>query len=43
MKDGRPVVAVAVFLEEAGKGGSAEAARIAGRVMQGVIADRGGK
>jgi penicillin-binding protein A len=43
MKDGRPVVAVAVFLEEAGKGGSAEAARIAGRVMQGVIADKGGK
>ncbi|GHJ46605.1 penicillin-binding protein A [Catellatospora sp. TT07R-123] len=43
MKDGRPVVAVAVFLENAGKGGSGEAARIAGQVMRGVIADKGGK
>ncbi|HEX6682852.1 MAG TPA: penicillin-binding transpeptidase domain-containing protein [Candidatus Limnocylindrales bacterium] len=43
LKDGRPVAAVAVFLENAGKGGSAEAARIAGQVMRGVIADRQGK
>ncbi|HZM78462.1 MAG TPA: penicillin-binding transpeptidase domain-containing protein [Candidatus Limnocylindrales bacterium] len=43
LKDGRPVAAVAVFLENAGKGGSAEAARIAGQVMRGVIADKGGK
>jgi peptidoglycan glycosyltransferase len=43
LQDGRPVAAVAVFLENAGKGGSAEAARIAGQVMRGVIADKGGK
>lgn len=43
MKNGQPVAAVAVFLENAGKGASSEAARIAGRVMQGVIADKGGK
>jgi peptidoglycan glycosyltransferase len=43
LKDNRPVAAVAVFLENAGKGGSAEAARIAGQVMRGVIADRAGK
>lgn len=43
LKDGQPVAAVAVFLENAGKGGSGEAARIAGQVMRGVIADRAGK
>ncbi len=43
LKDGQPVAAVAVFLENAGKGGSAEAARIAGQVMRGVIADKAGK
>ncbi len=40
LKDGQPVAAVAVFLENAGKGASSEAARIAGQVMRGVIADR---
>jgi len=39
--DGVPVSAVAVFLEHAGDGGSAEAARIAGQVMRAVLADRG--
>jgi peptidoglycan glycosyltransferase len=43
LKDGQPVAAVAVFLENAGKGGSSEAARIAGQVMRGVIADKTGK
>jgi peptidoglycan glycosyltransferase len=43
LKDGQPVAAVAVFLENAGKGGSSEAARIAGQVMRGVIADKAGK
>jgi penicillin-binding protein A len=43
MKDGRPISAVAVLLESAGKGGSAEAARIAGQIMRAVIADSGGK
>jgi peptidoglycan glycosyltransferase len=43
-KDGQPLSAVAVLLESAGSGGSAEAARIAGRVMRAVIEDsrRGG-
>lgn len=41
ISDGVPVSAVAVFLENAGDGGSAEAARIAGQVMRAVIADRG--
>jgi peptidoglycan glycosyltransferase len=40
--DGEPVSAVAVFLENAGAGGSSEAARIAGQVMRSVIADQGG-
>jgi len=39
--DGEPVSAVAVFLENAGTGGSAEAARIAGQVMHAVVAERG--
>ena len=43
LKDGQPIAATAVFLENAGKGGSAEAARIAGQVMRGMIADRAGK
>lgn len=41
MADGEPVSAVAVFLENAGSGGSAEAARIAGQVMHAVVAERG--
>ena len=43
MKDGKPISAVAVLLEAAGSGGSAEAARIAGKIMQAVIQDPGGK
>lgn len=43
MKNGKPVVAVAVLLANAGSGGSGEAARIGGQVMKAVIADRGGK
>ncbi|MEV4753899.1 penicillin-binding transpeptidase domain-containing protein [Micromonospora sp. NPDC049559] len=41
MRDGQPISAVAVMLEQAGPGGSAEAARIAGQIMRSVI--RGGK
>ena len=40
--DGTPVTAVAVMLENAGNGGSAEATRIAGAVMRAVIEDQGG-
>jgi peptidoglycan glycosyltransferase len=40
-KDGRPVVAVAVLLQNAGAGGSAEAAQIAGQVMRAAIAAKG--
>lgn len=44
MKDGKPISAVAVLLEAAGSGGSAEAARIAKQIMQAVIQDQpGGK
>jgi peptidoglycan glycosyltransferase len=43
MKGDQPISAVAVMLESAGKGGSAEAARIAGQIMRAVIQDRGGK
>lgn len=39
--DGEPVSAVAVLLQNAGPGGSAEAARIAGQVMHAVVNDRG--
>lgn len=39
--NGQPVSAVAVMLENAGQGGSAEAARIAGQVMRAVIDDQG--
>jgi penicillin-binding protein A len=42
LRDGQPISAVCVLLEQAGSGGSSEAARIAGQVMQAVIADRGG-
>lgn len=41
MKDGKPIAAVAVFLEHAGPGGSGEAARIAGDIMKSVISSRG--
>jgi peptidoglycan glycosyltransferase len=41
MKDGQPICAVAVFLQNAGPGGSSEASRIAGDVMKSVIAERG--
>lgn len=40
-KDGEPIAAVAVMLEGAGKGGSATAATIAGRVLKAVAAERG--
>ncbi|MEO3926327.1 penicillin-binding transpeptidase domain-containing protein [Micromonosporaceae bacterium B7E4] len=40
---GKPVSAVCVFLEAAGPGGSAEAARISQLIMRAVIADRGGR
>ena len=40
-KDGQPVVAVAVLLQNAGSGGSAEAAQIAGQVMRAAIAAKG--
>jgi peptidoglycan glycosyltransferase len=42
-KDGNPVSAVCVVLEQAGQGGSAEAARIAGQIMRAAIADPGGR
>jgi peptidoglycan glycosyltransferase len=41
LKDGKPIVSVAVFLENAGKGGSAEAARIAGLVMKAYADEKG--
>ncbi|MEO3775795.1 penicillin-binding protein 2 [Micromonospora sp. B11E3] len=42
-KNGTPVSAVCVVLEQAGSGGSAEAARIAGKIMQAAAADAGGR
>ncbi len=42
-KDGTPISAVCVELERAGSGGSAEAARIASRIMAAAIADSGGR
>jgi penicillin-binding protein A len=42
MKDEQPISAVAVLLESAGKGGSAEAARITREIIEAVIQDRGG-
>ncbi|MEV1333664.1 penicillin-binding protein 2 [Micromonospora costi] len=42
-KNGTPVSAVCVELEQAGPGGSAEAARIAGLIMRAAITDPGGR
>ncbi|MGN9775011.1 peptidoglycan D,D-transpeptidase FtsI family protein [Micromonospora sp. H33] len=42
-KDGNPVSAVCVLLEEAGDGGSAEAARIGGQIMRAAINDPGSR
>jgi peptidoglycan glycosyltransferase len=42
-QNGQPVVAVAVLLQNAGSGGSAEAAQIAGEVMRAAIAARSTK
>ncbi|MEU6072473.1 penicillin-binding transpeptidase domain-containing protein [Micromonospora sp. NPDC047074] len=42
-KNGNPISAVCVVLEQAGPGGSGEAARIAGQIMRAVIADPGGR
>ncbi|MGK5737636.1 peptidoglycan D,D-transpeptidase FtsI family protein [Micromonospora sp. URMC 103] len=42
-KDGTPVSAVCVELEQAGPGGSAEAARIAGQIMRAAVTDPGGR
>jgi len=41
MKNGRPIVAVAVMLQNAGSGGSREATRIAGEVMDAAIKAEG--
>lgn len=41
IKDGQPKVAVAVFLERYGQGGSARATEIAGTVMKKVLEERG--
>lgn len=41
MKDGKPIAAVAVFLEHAGNGGSHEATRIAGDVMKAILDEKG--
>jgi peptidoglycan glycosyltransferase len=41
-KQGTPISAVAVFLQEAGSGGSAEAARIGGQIMRAVATDAEG-
>jgi peptidoglycan glycosyltransferase len=43
MKDGKPLAAVAVFLEHAGVTGSGEAAGIAAKVMNAIIQERGSK
>lgn len=40
--DGEPVSAVAVLLQNAGRNGSSEAARIAGQVMRAVVGEQGG-
>ena len=40
-KNGQPVVAVAVLIQNAGSGGSAEATAIAGQVMKAAIAAKG--
>ncbi|GIJ47216.1 cell division protein FtsI [Virgisporangium aliadipatigenens] len=41
MKDDKPIIATAVFLQNAGKGGSGEAARISGEIMKSYIAEKG--
>jgi peptidoglycan glycosyltransferase len=41
MRSGKPVVAVAVLLQNAGSGGSREATRIAGEVMRAAIKAKG--
>jgi peptidoglycan glycosyltransferase len=41
IKDGKPIAAVAVFLENAGNSGSHDAAQIAGNVMRAIIKERG--
>nr|WP_205862260.1 penicillin-binding protein 2 [Planosporangium thailandense] len=41
MKNGKPVAAVAVFLQQAGLSGSGEAAGIAGKVMAAIARERG--
>jgi peptidoglycan glycosyltransferase len=41
LADGDPISAVAVLLQNAGSGGSAEAARIAGQVLHAIVNDRG--
>jgi peptidoglycan glycosyltransferase len=41
MKGNEPIIATAVFLENAGTGGSAEAARIAGQIMKAYIGEKG--
>ncbi|GAA1801952.1 penicillin-binding protein 2 [Planosporangium flavigriseum] len=43
IKNGKPVAAVAVFLEQAGSGGSHDAAAIAGNVMRAIIQERGSR
>ncbi|MFY1618580.1 peptidoglycan D,D-transpeptidase FtsI family protein [Micromonospora sp. WMMD736] len=42
-KNGNPVSTVCVVLEQAGSGGSSEAARIGGQIMRAAIADPGGR
>lgn len=39
-RDGKPVVAVAVLLQDAGAGGGAEAARVGGQVMRSIVTTR---
>jgi penicillin-binding protein A len=41
MKNGEPIIAAATFLEQAGTGGSAEAARITGQIMKAYIGEKG--
>ena len=43
MKDGKPIVAVAVLLENAGDSGSRTATEIGGEIMKAAIAAQGGK
>jgi peptidoglycan glycosyltransferase len=42
-KNGKPIAAVAVFLEQAGSGGSHDASAIAGKVMSAIIQERGSR